>query len=283
MKIPLIFKNYNPNTRSHFFGEQIFIYELIKNFVEEVESLDNLDGAVIFIRSNSNLTYIKQFNEEIAKLKWCLIIVTENENCNNFYKMIKHKNCKIWLQTPGAFDNADYYLPFGWPTNIESSYNKERKYDWFFSGQVTHSRRIKCVESLRGIKNGNLIETGGFGQGLAHSEYIENMRQSKIVPCPGGAIIPDTFRVYEALESGCVPVVDRHGGLVYYEGDYWNKVLGEVPFPVVTYWKNLPVIIKRILTDWPKKQLEVSKWWENYKLRVKEDFLIHIRSLESNL
>lgn len=275
MKIPLIFKNYKPDTRSHFWGDQIFIYDLIKDFVEEVDSLDDKDGAVIFVRSNGNIPYIREFNDYIAKLKWCLIILTENENCNNFYKMIKHSNCKIWLQTPGSADEADYFLPFGYPVIIEGCDNKDRKYDWFFSGQVTHETRVKCVKVLRGIENGKLVETGGFNQGLPHLEYIEYMRDSKVVPCPGGVATQDTFRIYEALESGCVPVVSK--------GYIWSKIFEEVPFPVIDSWEELPAAMKQITDNWEAKQLEVIKWWADYKLKVREDFLMQLSSLESNL
>lgn len=277
--IPIVFKTYNPEIRSHFFGEQVFIYELIKNFVKEYDGLDDLSGAVIFIRGNDNLNYINQFNEDIAKLKWCLIIVTANENNNGFYKMIKHPNCKIWLQTPVFDDEADFFLPFGWPTEIEYVENKNRKYNWFFAGQVTHNRRLQCVNSLTFIRGGKLIKTRGFGQGLSHAEYLAYMTNSKVVPCPGGALAPDTFRVYEALESGCIPIVDKHSGASFYNGDYWSKVFGFIPFVSLNDWRDLPEVMQQELSNFDLRQKEILSWWHNYKLKVKENFINQLNEL----
>jgi len=282
--IKFVYKTYHPKHSASLFGEQFFLYSLIKDKmkVDHNGNIDGLEGAVINLRGNDNMQHVDQINADIAKLKWCVIVITGNEDSTGFYRLIKHLNCKIWVQTPRGSDEADYYLPFGYPNDYivgAKSVEEGRRYDWFFAGQVSHSRRKQCVEVLRKMQNGRLVETSGFGTGLDYPEYVQETLQSKVIPCPGGPMTPDTFRVYEALESGCVPVLDYTGGHWNYDGDYWRKVFGVHPLPVIHDWKDFPIQLEQILKYWPTYQVQVATWWEEKKEQIVNDLFSQISEI----
>ena len=59
--------------------------------------------------------------------------------------------------------------------------------------------------------------TDGFSQGLDTDEYFELLNNSKLCLCPQGAHSPETFRLFEALSVGTIPIVDKLPKLWYYE------------------------------------------------------------------
>ena len=54
-----------------------------------------------------------------------------------------------------------------------------------------------------------LYITDGFARGIEQDEYLDLLAAAREAPCPPGPNTPDTFRLYEALEAGCQPVVDQ--------------------------------------------------------------------------
>jgi hypothetical protein len=48
-----------------------------------------------------------------------------------------------------------------WSGAVRSSIDTGKELDWFFAGQVNHDSRRECVETLRGLSDGKLVETGG--------------------------------------------------------------------------------------------------------------------------
>jgi len=282
--IPFCYKTYNPLVPKGIYGDATMIMDLFSRFVEIVDDIKHLNNCVLMVRGSENASCIDEINKDIEHLDKCLIIVTGNEDHKFRADLIDHKNCEVWLQTPGYDDNASKFLPFGYPTVIENIVKDVKSIDWFFAGQVTHNRRKDCVQFLQSMKvgrlgnskNGILLETKGFNQGFDYDTYIDYMSKSKIAVCPGGAITPDTFRVYEALECGTVPIVDISDGTDSYKNStitYWEKVFGTNPFPVVNNWKDLPEIIDDVLTNYNDWQDRTQYFWAVYKSNLKQDFI----------
>lgn len=78
----------------------------------------------------------------------------------------------------------------------------------------------------------------------------------------------ETFRVYEALENGCIPIVERRWGLAYFD-----RLFSEHPIPTVDGWMHAA----RRIEDWARDpqelhriQRKVSSWWQEYKRKLRE-------------
>jgi hypothetical protein len=276
--IPVIYLSYDEERAPLLFGDQMMINTIFKSHKEFKKFIglngEIHEGAIITMSLYHNEKYMDKLNKYISNLDWVLIIFTGNELNSDAYRELKHPNMKIWLQTPKENDEADRYLPFGYPSNIEYKEEK-KKYDWFFAGQVTHKARIDCMNQLKKLPNGKLLETNGFNKGYPYEEYIKYMVESKIIPCPAGPATPDTYRVYEALEVGSLPIVDNDW--------YWKKVFGFNPFPFVENWKHFSKHYYYELSQFDEKIKLIKHWWKSYKKSLYYNLIDDVNELRSNL
>ncbi len=248
-----------------------------RHFMSFAEADVEDDGVIVWLPARHCCDYYDTLNVEIARFKWVLLIAGGDEESVFETECIQHPNMKVWRQLPkpGLHDKADRFLINGYATDTEAEVAKHtelalrKPLDWSFMGQVTHMRREECVHNLRKMENGYLLETAGFTKGHDHAEYFRLMAASKIVPCPSGARMPDSFRVAEALEAGAIPLVDAKSPIGSYPRGYWEYVFGAShPLPVVSDWFTLPTLIPELLAGWPENSNRIQAWWMNYKRQL---------------
>lgn len=235
-----------------------------------------IDGAVVVVpaRHHAGPDDIAWLNENIARLEWCLLILTGDEESAFPLCDVEHPRMIAWWMS-GRPDRQRgtprRLLGSGWPpqARLLLAENRDlamdRPLDYFFAGQVTHQRRTECATAIkRLLGKGQLVETKSFTSGLPHDEYYAGMASAKIVPCPSGPVSPDSFRVYEALEAGCLPLADRFAPSGSVPG-YWPNVLPGVPIPLWADWEVLPVKMPGLLDAWPANANKVFAAWQGYR------------------
>lgn len=159
----------------------------------------------------------------------------------------------------------------GWPI-------ARKDLDVSFLGQVTTNRRREAVAALRALPDRwtvEVVETSGFMQGLPRDAYLRHLSRSRVVVCPAGAQTADSFRLYEAIECGAVPIVESRTPDGYAHG-VWDLMYGPltassptwtlgdvVPFPIVGDWSALEHWVSLLLDDgrWEQVAAECQRWW----------------------
>ena len=194
-----------------------------------------------------------------------LIIIGDEES---HFDTEAHNN--IWVQSPHVrqYKTAERFIPIGYTPQtrpILKELSPIKSLDWCFLGQNTHPRRQLAVQKMRTLENGLLVETTGFTKGRSQHEYLANLASSKTTVCPSGAVIPDTFRIWEALEAQSLPIVDGLDPNAESKG-YWEHLFGyRPPFPILEDWHDLPGTIEYFCDTYPTYQNRVSAWWQMYK------------------
>lgn len=264
------------------------------NFVHH-QSIDNVPpevegGAVVVINGRTHIEDTDKINEAIANLTWCLFIITGDEEALFPWREIHHPIMRVWVQLPRMNEHNDtsYKLVNGYrPTTreqIKRAGLQERTIDYAFMGQNNHERRQQCVDVLRQFQTvyptAIVEETDGFGKEVTpYPDYIDILAKTKIVACPSGVETPDSFRLYEALEAGCIPVVDAFSTNNKAPG-FWSYLFGgEVPFPVVDYWDKFPILLPELLKDYPANANRVFAWWQLFKRNLYWKLIDDIRIL----
>lgn len=268
------------------------------NEFEHVNSIQDVPrgvkGCIVVLpaRHHAHEQWTDKLNDDFARFEWVVLMLIGDEESAFPAWRIKHRNCRIWLMMPR--DQQDMHkmvhvrLPNGYPTDMRKYAGKfrreelEKPLDWFFSGQDTHERRHVLVEYGQAIaasvgtpeepiatEGGVLIKTGGFTQGLEHDLYYKLTASAKIILCPCGAQAPDSFRFYEALESGCIPIADNKSTNGDYPPGYWKYLFREdVPFPTIDDWRQLGPALVEAMKDWRGLANRIGSWWLQYKRKL---------------
>ncbi len=249
-------------------------------FVHHMNPYEGSAGAIVIVPVTASLGDVPFLNELTSKMKWVVLCIVGDEESVFPRHLMNHPNMRIWLMSPVRQQNPDparFLINGSWPGLHDAvqkiGFAQKRTLDWFFAGQVTHERRYQCVKQLRQMPNGHLLETPGFTQGMPREEYYKLMLSAKVIPCPSGPVELSTARIAEALECGCVPIVDGRTPHPEYHTapapGYWTWFFGEVsPFPVIYDWEALPKVMSMVLADWENMSQRCYKWWQAYKTKT---------------
>lgn len=256
-------------------------------------SLDDLlaavaPGAVLVLpaRHHAAPEHVSTLLRVIGRMPWCVLILTGDEEGAFPYREFERLgSVRLWVMTPQAdreYAAGTRLIGTGWPPGIREFLRRPdvtevalgdpyrwgtRRDPWAFLGQVTHKRRQACVDMLLARNDtGTLVPTEGFTQGVPQTAYWAALAAAQVAPCPSGPVSPDSFRTYEALEAGCIPIADqRHPGPGA-QGPFWSALFGACPFPLVDGpWAEQTHTIDDLLADWPRRSNRVFAWWQQQK------------------
>ena len=128
--------------------------------------------------------------------------------------------------------------------------------------------RIKMLEELKKTQGDyfeNINSSWQSADMLSTEEYKCVLSESVFVPCPRGNRSVDSFRLYEALEVGSIPIIEKDA--------YWTNLLGDHPLiEAPPSWESVGADIQ-LLLDNPsfinEHQKEVAAWWSRHKKGIK--------------
>ena len=252
----------------------------------EVDAIpDDIRGAIVVLPARYHVDDIPRLNKELSRLEWVLLILANDEESLFSREKLKHKNIVTYVMTPrpqhDSKGNADLFIGEGFPKDAREHLKAakeqamERPLDYWFSGQITHSRRRELIKALHTVvefeHENNLVgewtETKGFTQGFPHNLYYKMMASAKAIPCPSGPATPDSFRLFEALEAGCVPIADNMTPPELGAGveGYWKYLYPDAPFPMIDDYEYLQGKLTDVRDNYPMVNNKVFAWWQNYK------------------
>lgn len=239
-------------------------------------SLRDLHAAVVVVPARHNVDHVDTLIDDLNTLDdgAVLVLTGDEEGAFPWERVAALDHVRLWVMTPQpGVDYGDAMLiGSGWPPGIRDVLRtvpaEESRSPWAFMGQVTHARRQDCVAMLheRADRDASwLVETPGFTQGEPQADYWLDLAHAKVAPAPSGPISPDSFRLYEALEAGCIPIADdvTPDGLVH---GFWQRLFGACPFPIVSEgWARESETIDWLLDGWPANANRVFAWWQRRK------------------
>jgi len=284
--IPVVWCFGNRGDRCHGMLQHAFSGQLWPTTLTFRHILDHNDpemdghGAVVIVSGGVQRAYADEIARALDKLSWALVVVAADEEGRFPWRKLLGPNRKIWLQMPHGDKHAgvDRKFCIGWPGGTREILAKlapacpdaSRRFPWAFIGQMQHPQRRACVEMLgRRTDGGLLSRTAGYSRGYKVEEYLQMMTCAYLAPNPSGTHTADCFRIWESLEAGCLPIVERRCPSEEANYDYWADLLGgPPPFPVVTSWEEFNTL-GNIFRGMPeKRQQETNRamaWWIGQK------------------
>jgi GR25 family glycosyltransferase involved in LPS biosynthesis len=202
-------------------------------------------------------------------------------------------NCISILRTyirddfPPGLENKIHVIPLGYRWSpLNSSQNPLfrtpnipfRENHWCFFGTDWNGRSklLKPIIDANFIKSCKFFQNWNDPSGLTREEYMYEMTNSIFVPCPDG-INPETFRFYEALEAGCIPlIVKTEKNAVWFKwvsnyipliaNDTWEDAL-RVMFTLLSSPRRLEVYRDEILKGWWNWTLDLKRQGQEWVLQ----------------
>lgn len=243
---------------------------------EHHETHDPPDGAgmVVMVNGGFHARLYHRVNRALERLEWAVIMVVSDEGSRYPTEpMVRPQRSTVWWMTPRpnmVYPDGCRFLGEGWPPHTRRHAaavgNPIRDYDVAFAGQVNHQRRQDAVDAMKALEGRVtcVLGTDRFAGGMPHAEYIATLSRSKVVLAPAGPTTPDSFRAYEALECGAVPILDGTAP-GYPSGEYWPLVAPGAPMPVIEEWADLDKTLAYALDDWERLAADCQAWWQAHK------------------
>lgn len=236
---------------------------------EEVEDLDdaNLDSDsihVVSINTKPLAAYDAYFRRLRENARNITLFHTGDEWYSGGYaaygyfdKVLRNYHTRL-ADHPGVMT-----LPLGYPNTTEPPAAlppaSARRYLWSFAGQIKASR-IEMEAALRPLQPAFLTDTRGApAKALDKAGYNALLADSVFVPCPMGNVNLESWRLYEALSLGAIPILERRLTL-----DYFGRLFGPNPLPSFANWPEACRWCRDAAAD-PQRldavQAEVADWW----------------------
>ena len=159
-------------------------------------------------------------------------------------------------------------IPNGEP-HIHTPRPPFRELAWSFVGTGWLDRRAK-LNPLTQVGENKVVFMDDWNSPsmLGREECLSILLNSWCIPCPSGHN-GETFRFYEALEAGAVPIVVREGN-----EDFLKFVFGYFQIMVANSWEHaaqLVYTLKQQPEVYEKYRNGVLAGWEHMKKKAKED------------
>lgn len=265
-------------------------YEPVGRPGTELENFPDVDGAVICLpaRHHTSREDVDWLKEQIDRLQWSVLMFCGDEEGSFPFAEFPQSGCHVrYVMQPRPEHAHLRTIPGGWYPQtqelLRDTEHHSRVIDFYFAGQVVdNTRRHQLMKVLQRLPRGHVHQTQGYMQGMPKAQYFRLMAQSKVVPSPSGPMTVDTSRTYEALEAGCVPIVDSvtPRGENY---DFWTLLFGpDHPLKSVTDWKEFPELLQAALRDWPVNSNRHFSFWQQHKRKLAHQIHDDIRTVREN-
>lgn len=223
---------------------------------------------------------VKELREYLSKMTSGIVILTSEEDAYFDWKAAIPKHLEVWTQYYSSSTKSEIKerLLLGAPNRLKNyKINKHlpKKYLWSFVGQVQNPFRQQCVDVLKTLPDGYLQICSMFGgegeNGMEYQEYLDIMCQSHYVICPAGSMCVDSFRLYEAIECGAIPITDVRAPRDPEGFDYWKEVFPEmdVLYKATPNWKEALELMPHMTLDADFFEY----WWNEYKQELEEKLI----------
>ena len=240
-----------------------------KNHIKQVSvsKIPKADRGFVVIPGSGNAGEESKINMQIANLEKVTLFITGDEDAMFNVDEIKHPNINIWIHYPHKKHSKYNKFFIGVPQHLKENLPEypTKEYDVYFSGQITHPRRVQLAEVMLKIPNSLYNPTDGFAKGYSVKEYYEKLSKAKIAPAPAGAVVIDSFRFFEAIEMLCLPIGDMKDA----SGERFNffefVFNGKIPVEILSNWNMLELILPETLKEYPNNMHRVVCWWLKYK------------------
>ena len=260
---------------------ELFV-DKVEMIVDSVDEGQLLDGTPLFIVQRPHTEkYSAYFSKYEAASKPFKVIHLSDEYLNDTIDFYKFSACKGVIRNycrPDTQGSNVLTIPLGYNKHSESRIDapwvetpslpfRERIWTFYGTGWKGREEALAPLAQIQPSKSKFYSDWLSVDQ-LPELEYISETLNSIFIPCPTG-MNPETFRVYEALENGAIPLIVRSDG-----DEAWLEMLkGHLAILNIPSWQHAVMLMANLLND--KQMLEMYRnqllsQWAQWKAQLKD-------------
>lgn len=247
------------------------------------DSIPSYDRCVVITSTTEGYSYIQKLQ---GHNKTFGVVLLSDECLDSPLTFLEDPRCKFLARNyvhPHCLNNPKIlHFGLGFKNHLEQyaepyTPTENRKYVWSFNGSLKADRE----EALQAFKpyapsHTHLVKKFNDPDYLSTQKYADVLNNSQFVLAPAGGASNDSFRIYEALECGAIPVVMAWKDPLRFAPSYWHAVFNttKIPFIVGTTWQNAAEHVQKLLDKGQveQKRQECVEFWRNYKNYCRSDF-----------
>lgn len=250
--------------------EYLFLQNIEIELVSKVTDLSTYENLVVLVIRPE----WKEQSEWLSKInrKFKLLHMSDEHEVDPlFYDMPNITAALRFYPRRDLVSNTKVLtIPLGyhWQYNKPLMRVKDRKYKWAFHGTdwMSRSEQIKPLVQIEPNVVEFYSEWNSPSQ-LGQQDYLDLLSDTVFVPCPRGNNI-ETFRFYEALERGCIPVFTELPPILHESG---------IPFLRTETWEEVATLMLHLIKN-PEQlhhyQVSIISGWMQYKERLRKKILL---------
>lgn len=244
------------------------------------------------------------------------VVQLSDETLADVFHFTSSDNCKFvarnYIHHHVIYNEKIFHFGLGYVKGFTNTFTdtpfSQRELTWSFAGAIRETPgysnydRVHCIKTFKHLKPNLTLNVCGFSNPNRYraEDYRSLMDKSKFSLCPFGHSNNDTFRIYESLEAGCIPVVLRNTpfklGTKFFPS-YWHSVfrklqsdnvmpflepafstnymwnvtgeIEDIPFVIEDTWEECYEKVNKILIDKQGDAIQsqcISFWkkWKDY-------------------
>lgn len=272
--------------------EELFkMSRVVYHYPKIQEDIDLLDRCIVVTNNSESYDYIRALDR--AGKKYAVVLLSDemliepmfylkSPNCiyaaRNYFNPQYWNDSKVFTFGLGHRHKFEEYVT----PNVLAT---ERRRLWSFAGSLKADREV-AIEHFKNIKpyQLNVLPSFNDAKQLTAEEYADLLSDSVFCLAPRGGANLDSFRIYEALEAGSIPVVLKSTEYQKVSPSYWHAVFvgaQKLPFVCSSTWEEAYVECKKIIDSGRinEVQEECKVFWKSYKLKWSMMFDVRTKQL----
>jgi hypothetical protein len=188
-----------------------------------------------------------------------------------------------WRPELAAFGEKVLVIPLGFAKGRGASTEEKdvsfevRPATWSFAGAADRPGRTAALSALRTVTphSEHTKEAWSNPNVLEGPQYVESMRRTKFIPCFRGSRALESYRVYEAVEHGAIPIYVPSESSQ--SEDEYQELYGTHPFIGFPSWEKAAELLPSFAEQtqvMEKHRLATCAWWAAKKLDIKQKLAV---------
>lgn len=248
------------------------------------ETPEVAENCIVCTNVGASNAYIDKLHRHGSRFG---VILLSDECLTEEMAYVADENCVFLARNyahPLVLNNPKSFIfGLGWKNGFREHAKPEipatkRGLVWSFAGSLKLDR-ANALNSFEKIQPNRTWVCKQFNDPdyLGVKEYADLLSDSVFALAPGGGASNDSFRIYEALEAGAIPIVLKNSPPLTITPSYWHAVFrGEstLPFILADSWEDAAVKAQMVLDSGQLDLIQESciDFWNHWKTSWKRMF-----------